>query len=118
MVADTVAEADEDIAGEAAEPLGGLPLTLMGQNLTVIKGRKDVKWSYENRLQLKCPRHDNCQISRSVALERLRFGDKAPLVFLGTWLSSAWMMTPEVHKKFKPSIAQQTEWLKDHPDLT
>ena len=108
---------DDDIAGDAADPLAKFPETLMGQGLSLIKGRRDERWSYEPRLLVRCPGHDGCQKTRSVALEKKRFRDKAPLVFLCTWMSSAWKMGPQQHRSYNPKIEEQAAWLKDHPGL-
>ena len=108
---------DDEIAGDGADPLAGFPETLMGQEISLIKGRRDERWSYANRLLVRCPRHDACQKTRSVELEKKRFGDKAPLVFLGAWMSRAWQLGPQQHRTWNPKLDEQAAWLKDHPDL-
>ena len=94
---------------DSCKPPDGFPLQLLGQKLHRIKGRGDEKWNYSNRLRIKCPAHEKCRKSRSVALDVPEFGAVAPVIFLGSWLSARHMPAEE-HRKHRPSKKQMREF--------
>ena len=77
------------------------------QKVNVVRGKHDGGWSYHDRLAVVCTNeaHQNCHLSRSVALLVDRFGAKAPEYFIGAWLAQSTSMPGERHKKWRPNVA-------------
>ena len=95
------------IAGD--EPVAAVdwPARILGQTVSVIKGRHVGGYSYYDRLAVQCcnPEHVGCSRSRSTALLVAEFGPKACEYWLGAWLSSS-HVAQGVHRGLEPTRAE------------
>lgn len=105
-----VLDDNEEVAGDEG---GGVlakpsrPVSILGQTVTYVKGRSDSKWSYNERISVKCrnPDHGQCKKSRSLVLDLEVFGPRAAEGFLGAWLLQDGLAKQE-HGKYLPSRSE------------
>lgn len=111
VVGDALAE-DAPGEGVAAD---AVPDQILGQAVVVVQGRHDARWSYSDRLTIRCrnPDHGRCTKSRSLALDRDVFGPRAAEGYLGAWLLRSDLPAAE-HSKHKPSRADIRAYLDTH----
>ena len=79
-----------------------------------VPGRNDDTWTYADRLKVKCPEHEDCTRSRSLALGIDKYGPRAAEAFLAVWLQHAHVSRRE-HREFKPTNAQMQAYLVGEP---
>ena len=95
----------EVVADEGVVPYEP-PTHIEGQRTKRIKGRKDAKYSYADRIAVECCMHDNCRTSRSLALDVAVHGPRAAEFFLGAWLRRAPDMPRDKHFGYRPLRAE------------
>ena len=95
------------VGDEKLDEVTKLPEELCGQKLRFISGRSDGRWTYRDRLSVKCPNeaHVGCSKSRSTTMLVNELGPTAPLLFLAAWLRKAHLPQAE-HRRFEPSRAE------------
>eukprot|EP00927_Polykrikos_kofoidii_P077883 TRINITY_DN74779_c0_g1_i1.p1 TRINITY_DN74779_c0_g1~~TRINITY_DN74779_c0_g1_i1.p1 ORF type:complete len:377 (+),score=74.07 TRINITY_DN74779_c0_g1_i1:167-1297(+) len=81
------------------------PREICGRHVKRIKGRQGGGWSYFDGASIKCnnPAHEQCQKSRSLALDMDIFGPRSAEHFLACWLSRSSDMPQSDHKQYAPS---------------
>ena len=104
--------AQEVIPSEIVPISGDWPREVEGVALQTRSGRKGGTNNYNTRLGVQCP----CCIfkSRSTALLQNELGPMAPVIFLGTWLTT---MGHANHRDHKPSLSDMQAYKALHfPD--
>lgn len=107
-------------AGDAALALAPvlddvLPTEIEGMPVYKVSGRQDNRWSYHGRLRVKCrnAEHEGCWKSRSIEMDKDRFGPRAAEFFLGAWQLQSHL--PEArHRALKPTVAMVRSYAHSH----
>ena len=102
--------------------LANLPRGVLGAEIKYVRRRVLGTWTFASRILVRCcnPEHAalGCEKSRSTRLMTDRFGEMAPVIFLGAWLSQAFTMSAEKHCKYKPTTADMCKFAATfEPDL-
>ena len=106
---------DERVHGED-EKVHEYAKYILGQKVEWRPGRCDEKWTYSDRMAVKCMNraHSSCMRSRSVTMMVGQLGPRAAEAFLGAWLLAGKTLTEGEHGTLRPSIAQMREYLANH----
>ena len=111
---------DEEVAPDVGAPAAAAPVelfrdeadrwppTLEGFALKRIAGRRGDDRMQHTRLSVTCP--CCCTVSRSTHLQTDTMGPNAALCFLGAWIEQFGHKDPEVHRTWRPSIAEQRSY--------
>ena len=106
---------DIDVSGDLGALAAVRPTHILGMEVQIVRGRKDHRWSYADRLHITCRNkaHIGCHRSRSIVLNCHLLGERAAEAYLGAWLLAS-DCTAESHKAMRPSIAEQRDYLANH----
>lgn len=107
---------DDEIHGDTDDD-PYYPETILGQRVHFVCGRADDKWSYHNRLVVKCNIHADCSKGRSTFLNLDIFGLRAAEIYLATWLDKSDCMPKHEHEKWRPTVSEMQAFMEAHPDF-
>jgi len=104
---DSSSTSGDDVVGDTVAEAPRWPDELCGMPLKFVKGRKDAKWHYHDRLGVQCNNklHIGCSRSRSVQMDTAEYGPMAPLIFLAAWLAKS-DVPAEQHWNYRPKQAE------------
>ena len=106
--------------GENQEASGlppGFAREIQGMRVGFVAGRATASHTYADRAIVRCcnPEHQRCGKSRSLALQRDRFGLRSAEFYLAAWMSKAYEMDANNHSKYQPKVADIEAFLGAQP---